>query len=307
MNKFSRRAVQLAGSYLYVNPKKDFNRSILVAGTGRSGTTWLGDLITSQIRCRVMFEPFNPDLVPEYSGYNYFQYMRPADEDQALHEFARKVFSGEIRNRWVDHKNEQIFPEYRIIKDIRTNLLLKWLHDRFPEVPILFIMRHPCAVVLSRMELGWATDRDIEPFLSQNDLMEDYLTPFIDLIKNARTPEEKHAIIWSISTLVPLQQFTPGELNMVYYENLCTQPQVEIPAILASIGQESTEPVSEIINRPSQTTRRTSAVVNGTDKITTWKKKLSPLQIDKILRIVGAFGLGHLYGDSGLPNEYNIT
>jgi hypothetical protein len=306
VGKLMRRTAQLASSYLYVNPARDLDRSILVAGTGRSGTTWLGDLITSQISCRVMFEPFNPDLVSEYSGYNYFQYMRPADEDQVLHEFARKVLSGEIRNRWVDHKNEQIFPEYRIIKEIRANLLLKWLHDRFPEVPILFIMRHPCAVVLSRMELGWATDADIEPFLSQPDLVTDHLASHLELIRNARTDVEKHAIIWCVSNLIPLKQFEPGSLKIVYYEKLCTQPEIELSTILDLIGKERRQLLSEKFDRPSQTTRETSAVVTGADKISSWKRKLDASQIERILDIVNAFGLGELYGDSFQPQDSNI-
>jgi hypothetical protein len=84
-------------------------------------------------------------------------------------------------------------------------------------------MRHPCAVVLSRIELGWATDRDIEPFLVQPHLLEDHLDPYFDLIYRAETVEEKHAVIWSVSNLVPLKQFNSNEWKVVYYENLCTQ------------------------------------------------------------------------------------
>lgn len=306
VNKLSRRAAQLASSYLSVNPGKDFNKSIMIAGTGRSGTTWLGDLIASQIRCRVMFEPFNPDLVREYRDFNYFQYMRPGNENPALHEFARRIFSGEIRNRWIDHKNEQIFPQYRLIKEIRANLLLKWLHDRFPEVPILFIMRHPCAVVLSRMELGWATDADIEPFLNQPTLVADHLASHMDLIRSTRTDAEKHAIIWCVSNLIPLKQFEPGSLKIVYYENLCTQPKIELPMLFDLIGKERQQLLSDKFNRPSQTTRETSAVVTGADKISSWKRKLDASQIERILHIVDAFGLGHLYGNSFQPLNTDI-
>jgi hypothetical protein len=90
--------------------------------------------------------------------------MRPGTENPEFHPSAHKVLTGRIHNRWIDRQNEQIRSKYRLIKEIRINLSLKWLHDRFPEVPILFLLQHPCAVVSSRMELNWATDRDIEPF-----------------------------------------------------------------------------------------------------------------------------------------------
>lgn len=299
--KLYRRAVQELGSRFYINPDSDLRKSILVAGTARSGTTWLGDLIASQLPSRILFEPFNPTLVPEYRGFHYFQYLRPGTASPEFGIFARKVFTGEIRNRWVDHQNERIHSEYRLIKEIRINLALKWLHDNFPEVPTILLIRHPCAVVLSRMELGWATDDDIQPFLAQPDLVTDYIGEHLNLIHNAKMDEEKHAIIWSISNLVPLKQFAPGGLKIVYYEKLCTQLDIELAQLFASIGQKYASLNLAQITRPSQTTRATSAVVSGMDKITHWKKKLRPAQIDSVLQVVESFGLHHLYGDSFLP------
>jgi hypothetical protein len=151
------------------------------------------------------------------------------------------------------------------------------------------------------MELGWATDADIESFLSQSELIKDHLLPYMDLINNAKTVEAKHTIIWCVSNLVPLKQFNPREVKIVYYENLCTQPEKELPALFQFIGQTYTRSAFEIIDQPSQTTKMTSAVVSRIDKIENWKKKLIPSQIDNILRTVEAFGLSHLYGESLTP------
>jgi hypothetical protein len=156
------------------------------------------------------------------------------------------------------------------------------------------------------MELDWATDRDIEPFISQPQLVQDYLGPHLDLIRSARNSEEKHAVIWSVSNIVPLKQFSSDELKVVYYENLCTHPEAELPGIFETIGYEFSSPLVDTINQPSQTTRAGSAVVAGTEKIGNWKHKLSRSQIDNILRVVQAFGLGHLYGDSTLPLNRNV-
>lgn len=252
-----------------------------------------------------MFEPFNPNLVPEYRGFSYFQYMRPGLENPEFHSFAQKVFTGKIRNSWIDRQNERIVSKYRLIKEIRANLALKWLHDNFPGVPILFLIRHPCAVVLSRMELGWATAGDIEPFLSQSDLVEDHLAPHLEVIESAATAEEKHAVIWCVSNLVPLSQCKQGELKVVYYEHLCTAPEIELSGFFQTIGHRYSYRTDKNINQPSQTTRNTSAVVTGMDRIKSWQKKLNPTQIDNILRVVDAFGLGHLYGDSFFPSDKN--
>jgi hypothetical protein len=304
--KFYRRARQLFGSRFYFNPNPDMRRSILVAGTARSGTTWLSDLIASQIPSRILFEPFNPDLVSDYRRFHYFQYMRPGTENSEFYTFAQKVFMGDIRNRWIDRQNERILSRFRLVKEIRANLALKWLHDNFPEVPILFIIRHPCAVVLSRLELGWATDRDIKPFLSQPQLVEDFLGPYSDLIRSVRSVEEKHAVIWSISNIVPLKQFNSNDWKVVYYENLCTQPEIELPGIFEAIGHQYSSRLFTGSDQPSQTARSASAVVAGTNKIENWKNKLSRSQIDNVLRVVQAFGLGHVYDDSTLPLNKNF-
>ena len=74
-----------------------------------------------------------------------------------------------------------------------------------------------------------------------------------------------------------------------------------LPGIFEAIGYQPSGHLVTSSNQPSQTTRRASAVVTGTNKIENWKKKLSRAQIDNILQVVQAFGLGRLYGDSTLP------
>jgi hypothetical protein len=51
----------------------------------------------------------------------------------------------------------------------------------------------------------------------------------------------------------------------------------------------------------------TSAIVAGVDKVSHWRKKLSPSQIDNILRVVDEFGLSHLYGSSVMPLDHDAS
>jgi hypothetical protein len=156
------------------------------------------------------------------------------------------------------------------------------------------------------MHLGWATDDDIAPFLSQPELVEDYLVDYLDMIRTVKTEEEKHAMIWCINHLVPFKQFMPGELKIVFYEDLCMQPDAELSAVFNVLGQKYDPARNNRINRPSQTTKVTSAVVTGSNKISYWKNVLSSIQIQRILNIVRAFGLEHLYGDSVVPLHAGI-
>jgi hypothetical protein len=274
-----------------------------VAGTARSGTTWLAALLASGGRCRVLFEPFHTRKVPAYRGFHYFQYMRPGEENDHLLSFAREVMTGGIRNRWIDRHAEVLRPNRRLIKEIRANLLLKWLHDRFPEVPILLILRHPCAVVASRLQLGWATDSDIESFLAQPKLVADFLDRRMDLVRRATTDAEKHALVWCLSYLVPLTQFAPGEVERVYYEDLCLRPEIELPRLYRTLGLSQDEAVLDTADRPSLTSRSRSAVVTGEDRISRWRKLLPARDAEAVISLVESFGLGGLYGDSELPRQ----
>lgn len=261
-----RRLKRLACSQLYRDTNRDLHKSILVAGTARSGTTWLGDILAAQLPGRVMFEPFHPRKVKAFSRYQYFHYMRPHEEDEALAAYCHRIFSGDIRDRWIDNYTEVLSPQYRIIKEIRANLMLKWIHLHFPQVRQLFIMRHPCAVVLSRMTLNWDTDRDLESFLAQPKLLEDDLGEKMQIMREALSPEEKHAVIWCIHNLIPLQQFPQDELNLVFYEHLCLQPEIELPRLFQLI-QLDYEPSLFRLDKPSPTTVQTSAVVTGGSRL----------------------------------------
>jgi hypothetical protein len=297
-----KRLRRILYSRLHMANNQDTGRSIFIAGAGRSGTTWLAEMIDTQIPCRLMFEPFFFEKVLPGNKYHLFHYMRPEHEDPVLFDFARTVFSGQIRDQRIDWHNRRLYSQYRIVKDVRANLFMKWLHDRFPEVPFFFLIRHPCAVALSRRELGWATDLDIEPFLKQENLVSDFLRDKLELISSAKTDTEKHALIWSISNLVPLCQFELADLPVIYYENLCTKPEHEMSRVLGALGNKQFNVRHLNVQKPSVTTTVTSAVVTGEDKISRWKDHLTTFEIDRILYIVEEFGLGHLYGDSLTPN-----
>lgn len=294
IKKIYRKLTSVIIRSIYQDNIRDLGKSILVAGSARSGTTWLADVIASHDKRRIMFEPFNPNLVPEYSKFNYFQYMRPEDYDQNLYDFCHKVFTGNIRNAWIDREIRVVHPQGRVIKCIRSTLMLRWLDIQFPEVPKVFIVRHPCAVVLSRMKLGWATDDDIRHFLSQPKLMSDFLADKLEIIARAKTDEEKHAIIWCITNLVPVQQFVGQKLNLVFYEQVVQNPTEGIARIFQILGLPVNDVVLMNISQPSLTSTASSAILTGKNLTDQWKNELSAPMIDSILSIVNEFGLSRM-------------
>lgn len=211
--------------------------AVLVVGTGRSGTTWVGDVIAAATRSRIVFEPFiwgRDDRLLFAGRYrfshltgrlNYSLYL-PDDAgrgDQYLGDVER-VLAGRVRGFWV---NQEIAPKVyrkRVIKDIRANLMLPWLARNWPALRIVYLVRNPAKVIDSMIERsceGWGFDWSQEDAMSQPGLMRDYLTPFRDLIENSETLVERLAMRWCIENYVPLQHLHEmGNVMLVRYEDL---------------------------------------------------------------------------------------
>jgi hypothetical protein len=136
----------------------DHENAVFLAGVGRSGTTWIANIINYNREYRFIHEPFNPNRVRLVRAFQYKQYLRPENREPRYLEPAKAVLSGRMRNRWTDTANKKIFARKRLIKDIRANLLLKWIHSNFPGIPIILLFRHPCAVANSWMKLGWGQE-----------------------------------------------------------------------------------------------------------------------------------------------------
>jgi len=286
----------------------DYKNSLFLAGVGRSGTTWVSDIINYNNDYRYIHEPFHPYRVKEASNFRYIQYLRPENRELRYLEPAKDLLSGRVRNRWTDSVNKTIFARKRLIKDIRANLLLKWIHSNFPEIPIILLFRHPCAVANSWLKLGWGQEdhgskSDIEVCTSQAELMEDFLEPFREGIAKAQDDFEKHIFFWCMQYYVPLKQFKYGEIYLCFYENLCENPHEEIKNLFGFLGRKFDEKVLGILGTPSSLTREDSAIVKGTSLIDSWREYVSAQDLKNALKILSLFGLEKIYSSDSMPNR----
>ena len=213
----------------------DYRNTVFLAGTGRSGTTWLENIVNHDNGFRVMYEPFHSVRVPLLKGWRYRQYLSADNRDRRFLEPAARILGGSVRNGWIDQLNGRFIARKRLIKDIRANLILKWIKRHFPEIPIVLLLRHPCAVAQSKVKLGWETHLD--EFLLQPDLVNDFLAPVHDAVKGARDVFDRHVVMWCVENWVPLRQFAPGEILVVFYEDLCTRTWQATESVLSFVGR----------------------------------------------------------------------
>jgi len=295
------------GLRLVIDRDPDHRRSIFLAGTGRSGGTWLCDILNQRNEYRLIFEPFHPKRAPWMKPFGERRYLRPEEEDPEFLELARSIVTGKVRHAWTERFNRRFVAHQRLIKEDYANLMLKWLHVNFPGMPLILLLRHPCAVALSFVTHDYKGA--VMPLLEREKLVEDFLHPYVDEIRKARDVFERTLFLWCVEALVPLRQFRPGEVHVVFFENLVRNPESEIAGLLSHLGKSTDDrPLDlEKLRTPSLAARRaTSAVWTGADPVESWQSKVSDAQRRRALEILSLFGLDAIYTDASLPRAEGV-
>jgi hypothetical protein len=285
-----------------VNP--DHRSSILVFGSGRSGTNWLAETINYDQAHRFIVEPFNRERVPIAAGFSKAQYLRPDDDDPRFVEPASAIFQGRVRCPWTDSLNARSIAHSRVIKDVRSSLLSAWIAAHFPGMPLVFIVRHPCAVAHSRTRLNWVP-RAADVYLEQAALMEDHLEPFRDVIEASHTPFLRHVLDWCIENYVPMRQLDSVRPCIVRYERLVADRVRELRRVFDHIGRPFGIEAVRRSERPSATSF-TSPANRAYAKWETsdlWHEQRPRSEIRAATSIVERFGLESWFASESAPPE----
>ena len=285
----------LGGLYVDLG-KGDHRDSVFLAGSGRSGTTWLSEVINHSGGYHYVFEPFNPARVGAFGHFRSKQYLRPDDTREEFLKPASLALTGALKSSWTDRFNRALVARRRLIKDIRANLLLGWMRANFPGMPIVLLLRHPCAVVASRLALGWKDN--LSETMEQQDLVEDFLLPMETEIHAARDAFERHLILWCIDNYVPLRQFAPGEIHLTFYENLLINPEAELQSLFTFLGEDLDDRTCDRLDRPSPLSRKDAPIpsVDG------WRVRVDACQLQRVGEILALFGLDGVYGEGPMPD-----
>jgi len=278
----------------------DPSRSVLLAGTGRSGGSWICEFLNQHNEYRYVFEPFHPKNTPWAARFPARRYMRPDEQDPEFLGVISSVVTGRSRHPWTERFNRRLIAHQRLIKANYANLMLKWLHVNFPGMPLVLLLRHPCAVALSFVSHGYRGA--VLPLLDQDELVEDHLEPYVEDIRRARDVFERTVFLWCVETLVPLRQCRPDELHVVLYERMVREPEAEVRGLLEHLGIPAAGLDIARLARPSLTARRaTSAAWTGADRVTAWQDRIDGAQRERAAEILSLFGLDRIYSDDPIP------
>jgi hypothetical protein len=280
----------------------DPSKTIILAGSGRSGTTWLGDIIAADWCFRTIFEPFDARKVPEAraADISLRPYCSPEELCPNLYYFTQLALAGKLHNPWVNQQGRRPWAWRLLLKTIRTTMLLGWIDQHF-HPPIVYLIRHPGAVVASRRRLGWESHLDV--LLIQPNLMQDYLSPFKEVITSAKTEIQKHTVMWCVENMMPLKQLAHYQWLFCVYEYLYLEPEKEATRILSGLGLKETSSRHQAIHKLSHVTHEQSALKIGKDILIEWQQDFSAHDLADMSAILRDFGMELYSFEDPLPNH----
>ena len=197
-------------------------KPLLVTGSHRSGSTWIGRVIEQSNKFLYLDEPTSlNDLPGSLSSIKYwFQYIQNKDE-QEIKDLLK------LNNIALEQNKHALFKDPLAFFSIDT-----FINNL--EADVLISVRHPAAFVSSLKRLGWS--HDFNHFLEQKELMETYLYPFRneikDFAKNEKDIIEQGILLWNIINLNTLKfKQTYPKIYTVRHEDLSLNPLIEFQKI----------------------------------------------------------------------------
>jgi hypothetical protein len=285
------------------------NEAILLAGSGRSGTTWLADLLCTAPRIQQIYEPTHPTFISSIrtlTGYDtrdpYIRsyYINPVASDIDWYKFWHDVLVGKIRNHWTDRSRTSWFPSRYLVKLIRANLMLGYVYDHFQPY-IIYLLRHPCAVVYSRLnKVNPPWHADIADILSQEQLVEDHLRPWLKQIESEKDQIGAHAVWWAVENRIAQKHLEQRKHYCITYEALSIDPVNELEKICTFSGINDSSIDTTKISTPSRMATPGTFIPSSTDRLSEWKKGFSRSEQNRIIEWGHRLGITQ-YNDHILP------
>jgi hypothetical protein len=284
----------------------DISRTIIVASSGRGGSTWLAEIIGSLSGYPVLWEPLHPGKNPEciQYGFNYRTYIPAGLYAPLQRSYLEQILTGaKLSTRTISSlafHPKKYFSFYGfLVKCVNANLLLYWLLQQFPVRAILMI-RHPCAVVASQLRHSAWKHITKENCSFPRNIVIDY--PHLQEIFNyVETKEELLAFEWILKTYIPLSQPKPHPWYLSTYERLVIDGQSELENIFSFLENPIPDEAVYFLRKPSKTTQNSSNVAKGRSPLMGWKNHLTEQQVERILRLTHLAGID-FYTDDLVPD-----
>jgi hypothetical protein len=289
-------------------------RPILVTGSHRSGTGWIGSMIAASRAGSVayLWEPWSPLARPGIRDVpfdRWFLYVCGTNQDVYEPGLRRMLaydyrWAAELRamrrpkdvGRAV--RDAGRFRRYRarharpLLKDPIALFSSGWVADRL-DSDVVVLIRHPGAFVGSIV--GRKLRHPFGDFVTQPLLMEGLLAPFADEIERFAKEEQplldQGILLWLLLHHA-IKEFRDRRTDWLFMrlEDIGRDPLPRFGEIFAHVGVPLDDAArTQILEHssaanPDQAADMASTKRNSAEAVTAWKRKLSADQVDRIRR-----------------------
>ncbi len=288
------------------------HRPILVTGPHRSGTTWVGRMLSVTGDLAYVSEPLNVWHRPGVFGApvaHWYTYVCRDNEANYLPAFKETLrlnyhFWEEIKSLRSVRDVLRMFRDIGIfifgrlghrrvlLKDPFAVFSVPWFAERL-DFEVVIVLRHPAAFVSSLKRLDWPFDfRDL---LDQPLLMRDWLEPFrAELEEAVKHPDDvigQGSLLWRLICYAThkIQERNPN-FHVVLHEELSLQPIKGYEALYAELELPFTSKAKNGIQKatsaknPQEVSLESiySTNLDSAANLENWKQRLTKEEIARI-------------------------
>lgn len=239
---------------------------ILITGSHRAGTTWVGRMLTRFPYSAYIGEAFNPNsrLLPAHLLTHWYTYVTASSADLYV-EPVRRLLT--YRFAWPDRHGWRRFTPGRlslyrllhavcglprpILKDPTALMSAAWLSTAF-DMDVVCLVRHPAAFVASLRQAHWFFN--FRSFAAQPALMNDYLRPFAAQIE--QPPQgfvRKAALLWTCLNHVVTQAVAQHPTWIcLRLEDIAADPQTAFADLYRRLGLPWNASARRLVERHSR-------------------------------------------------------
>lgn len=309
-------------------------KTIIVLGFGRSGTTWISDIISKISGNLILFEPFHPS-VTEHSRMFSYSYIDGGEASSLLKNYLNDVLTKRHRKMWLMRNHvpvaldrisntflNRLWVECAVLgfKEIRANFMIEWFYKNI-DCKIVFILRHPCAVIASIKnrsnfwEFGWPETYELflRKTIYHNRYKNHKIRNHTTIIKNAQTDIAKYTVMYALTHAIALPQLEQLGIPIFFYEDFYADPFGSVRRLSEYLGNGSVNIHPSYIFTPAMTTLKTFHGIHAMEENIAnkgaslfWENELSGKEVNQILEIVNTFGISIYNNDEFAINRYRV-
>ncbi|MFP4382008.1 MAG: sulfotransferase [Candidatus Sumerlaeia bacterium] len=287
-------------------------KAILLTGAHRSGTTWVGKMLSSSPEVGYIYEPFNVGNAMNLNPRPFSPwYMCLSDANAGDYE---RVFRDVLSYRYPLWRNilkvRRPIHAARIVRDQRLSWINAWRHARpmlkdpiaffsaewlaeHFDMDVLILVRHPAAFASSIKIKQWTFDFD--NWLEQPLLMEKYLSPWenqiIDFARKERDILDQATLLWNcIYGTARRYRDKHRDWLFVRHEDLSADPVSAFASLFGELGLEFGEKSRQAIlassgaHNPKEQEAGRQFVRDSKTNIKNWKHRLTEDEIERVRR-----------------------